>query len=77
LRVSKDTTGGRHGRERASDGETLLFGGRPIDVVYNRLVDFALEVHAALQAAYVGSNVVVTPNPRARALFADERNVLG
>jgi hypothetical protein len=41
------------------------------------LVDFALEEHAALQAAYVGSNVVVTPNPRARALFADKRNVLG
>jgi hypothetical protein len=45
--------------------------------VYNRLVDFALEEppHAALQAAYVNGNVVVTPNPRAHALFADKRNL--
>ena len=59
------------------DGNTLLFGGRPIDLVYNRLVDFALEEprHAALQAAYIGGNVVVTPNPRAHALFADKRNL--
>jgi hypothetical protein len=59
------------------DGETPLFGGRPIDLVYNRLVDFALEEpqHAGLQAAYVGGNVVVTPNPRAHALFADKRNL--
>jgi hypothetical protein len=59
------------------DGKTLLFQGRPIDLVYNRLVDFALEEtrHAQLQAAYVGGNVVVTPNPRAHALFADKRNL--
>ena len=59
------------------DGNTLLFGGRPIDLVYNRLVDFALEEprHAALRAAYIGGNVVVTPNPRAHALFADKRNL--
>ena len=58
-------------------GKALLFGGRPIDLVYNRLVDFALEEsrHAELQAAYVGGNVVVTPNPRAHALFADKRNL--
>jgi hypothetical protein len=45
------------------DGRTLLFGGRPIDLVYNRLVDFALEEprHAALRAGYIGGNVVVTP----------------
>ena len=59
------------------DGKALLFHGRPIDLVYNRLVDFALEEprHAALQAAYIGGNVVVTPNPRAHALFADKRNL--
>ena len=58
-------------------GKALLFGGRPIDLVYNRLVDFALEEsrHAELHAAYVGGNVVVTPNPRAHALFADKRNL--
>jgi hypothetical protein len=64
-------------KELLLDGKTLLFGGRPIDLAYNRLVDFALEEprHAALQAAYVGGNVVVTPNPHAHALFADKRNL--
>jgi hypothetical protein len=59
------------------DGKVLLFGDRPIDLVYNRLVDFSLDEkrHAALRAAYVGGNVVVTPNPRAHALFADKRNL--
>jgi hypothetical protein len=64
-------------KEILFDGKTLLFRGCPIDLVYNRLVDFALEEprHAALQAAYVGDNVVLTPNPRAHALFADKRNL--
>ena len=48
-------------KELHFDGKVLLIGGRPIDLVYNRLVDFALEElrHAALEAAYVGGNVVV------------------
>lgn len=64
-------------KELLLNGAALLFRGRPIDLVYNRLVDFALEEprHAALRAAYVGGNVVVTPNPRAHALFADKRNL--
>lgn len=64
-------------KELLFNGKALLFQGRPIDLVYNRLVDFALEEprHAALQAAYVGGNVVVTPNPRTHALFADKRNL--
>ena len=55
----------------------LLFDGQPIDLVYNRLVDFALErpEHAALRAAYLAGAVVVTPNPHAHALFADKRNL--
>lgn len=59
------------------DGEALLIGGRTIDLIYNRLVDFALEEprHTALREAYVGGKVVVTPNPRAHALFADKRNL--
>jgi hypothetical protein len=63
--------------ELSHSGNALTCGGRPIDLVYNRLVDFALEEprHAALRAAYVGGDVVVTPNPRAHALFADKRNL--
>ena len=75
----------RHGMEAviADAGELrferggLLFDGRPFDLVYNRLVDFALErpEHAALRAAYLADAVVVTPNPHVHALFADKRNL--
>lgn len=49
----------------------------PIDLVYNRLTDFALqdERHAALRQAYVAGAAVVTPHPRAHALQADKRNL--
>ena len=49
----------------------------PIDLVYNRLTDFALEVPAsdALRAAYLAGAVVLTPHPRAHALYADKRNM--
>ena len=52
-------------------------GDAPIDLVYNRLVDFALErpEHEALRAAYQNNAVVVTPNPRVHALYADKRNL--
>jgi hypothetical protein len=62
---------------RYVDGE-LRFQGQPVDLVYNRLVDFALDgpEHAALRAAYLDGAVVVTPAPRAHALFADKRNMV-
>jgi hypothetical protein len=55
----------------------LLVGSAPIDLVYNRLVDFALErpEHTVLRAAYEHNAVVVTPNPCVHALFADKRNL--
>jgi hypothetical protein len=55
----------------------LLLEGSEIDLVYNRLVDFALDrpEHAALRAAYDDGAVVVTPNPRNHALLADKRNL--
>ena len=51
---------------------------QPIDLVYNRLVDFAFDhpEHEALRAAYLHNAVVVTPNPRAHALHADKRNLV-
>jgi hypothetical protein len=59
------------------DGRAPRIEGRALDLVYNRLVDFALDEprHAALRAAYAEGAVVVTPNPRAHALFADKRNL--
>ena len=65
------------GRLRYQGGR-LLIDHQPIDLVYNRLVDFAfgLPEHDALRAAYVDDAVVVTPNPRVHALFADKRNLV-
>jgi hypothetical protein len=55
-----------------------LPAGLPADLVYNRLTDFDLSdpAHAALRAAYGAGGAVVTPHPRAHALFADKRNLI-
>lgn len=65
------------GRSLAYADGVLTFKGQTIDLVYNRLVDFALAQppHSALRAAYLDGAVVVTPNPRSHALFADKRNL--
>lgn len=49
----------------------------PIGFVYNRLTDFSLEASAntALRAAYLADSVVLSPHPRAHALYADKRNL--
>ena len=59
------------------DGATLRDASGPIDLVYNRLTDFALQTqgHAALREAYLAGATVVTPHPRAHALYADKRNL--
>lgn len=48
-----------------------------IDMVYNRLTDFALAdtANTALLQAYLGGAIALTPHPRAHALFADKRNL--
>ena len=63
--------------ELAYEHGRLHAGGEPIDLVYNRLVDFALDepAHAVLRTAYQDGAVVVTPNPRVHALLADKRNL--
>ncbi len=63
--------------------ELFRKGGRwwaqnePVDFVYNRLTDFALEqpAQAALREAYLDGEVVVSPNPRAHMRYADKRNL--
>ena len=59
------------------DGQ-LWSGSQVIDLVYNRSTDFALEApdHLALREAYLAGDVVLTPNPRVHALFADKRNLV-
>ena len=56
----------------------LWLGDRPVDLVYNRLVDFDLSEarHQALRDAYLAGDVVVSPNPRHHALLADKRNLV-
>jgi len=58
-------------------GGRLRHGGEPVDIVYNRLVDFPLSAggHEALREAYMAGAAVVTPSPRNHALFADKRNL--
>jgi hypothetical protein len=58
------------------DGQ-LWFEGEAIDLVYNRLTDFALTEpqHAHLRQAYLQDAVVLTPHPQAHALLADKRNL--
>ena len=60
------------------DKGRLWAEGAPVDLVYNRLVDFSLDnpAHAALREAYSSGAVVVTPNPRNHALLADKRNLV-
>jgi hypothetical protein len=56
----------------------LRHGETAIDLVYNRVTDFMLEqpAHAALCRAYRDGAAVVTPHPRAHALYADKRNLV-
>ncbi len=57
--------------------QALWHGNLRIDLVYNRLTDFGLEatLHRPLLEAYLAKAVVVTPHPRAHALYADKRNL--
>jgi hypothetical protein len=55
-----------------------LWHGRVlVDLVYNRLVDFYLELpeHETLRQAYLEGAAVITPHPRAHALFAAKQHL--
>jgi hypothetical protein len=64
--------------ELSFEAGKLLCRGQVVDLVYNRLTDFALEApqHAALRSAYLADAVVLTPHPQAHALYADKRNLV-
>ena len=57
--------------------QQLWCEGVAMDLVYNRLTDFALSepAHAHLREAYLDDAVVLTPHPQAHALWADKRNL--
>lgn len=57
--------------------DALEYDGQPIDLVYLRLTDFALEaaVSSDLKRVFQAGGVVMTPHPRLHALYADKRNL--
>ena len=59
-----------------AEGRLFDAAGR-VDMVYNRLTDFLLggPAHAPIRNAYLSGAAVVTPHPRAHALYADKRNL--
>jgi hypothetical protein len=61
-------------RELVIEAGQLWHAETAIDLVYNRLTDFWLEApaHAALARAFREDLAVVTPHPRAYALYADK-----
>ena len=56
----------------------ILFAEQPVDMIYNRLTDFALAQpeHELLRTAYLDGIVALSPHPRAHALYADKRNLI-
>ena len=55
----------------------LWHGDKRINLVYNRLTDFALAQpqNSAIRSAYLADAIALTPHPRAHALYADKRNL--
>ena len=64
--------------ELVHTGAGLTLHGQPVDLVYNRLTDFALDAppSRALREAWFAGSAVITPHPRAHALYADKRNLV-
>ena len=65
-------------QELAFRDGALWHGASRIDLVYNRLTDFALDApaNAALRAAWLSDAALITPHPQAHALYADKRNLV-
>ena len=65
-------------QELAFRDGALWHGDQRIDMVYNRLTDFALDApaNAALRAAWLADAALITPHPQAHALYADKRNLV-
>ena len=64
-------------QELRYENNAVLIGDRPIDLIYNRLTDFYLQEphHAVLAKAHVDGAVLVTPDPRAHALYGNKHNL--
>ena len=64
--------------ELAHGPEGLSLHGLPVDLVYNRLTDFSFDeaLSRPLREAWLAGSAVITPHPRAHALYADKRNLV-
>ena len=60
------------------EGGRVVIDGEPIDLIYNRSTDFYLESakSTVLRAAHISGAAIVTPDPRAHALYANKRNLV-
>jgi hypothetical protein len=65
-------------RDLVIKGERLVGPDGPVDLVYNRLVDFRLDepAHTALARAWHEGLATVTPHPGAWARYADKRHLI-
>jgi len=56
---------------------TIFAGDMKIDLIYNRLTDFDLSKaeHKALRQAWLDEAVILTPDPRHHAVYADKQNL--
>jgi hypothetical protein len=64
--------------ELRTAADRLECGGEPVDLVYNRLTDFYFQspAHHVLAVAYERDLAVITPHPRAHALYSSKRNLV-
>ena len=64
-------------KELSYRNNALWFSEYKIDLVYNRLTDFYLEKpeYQAIFEAYKHNAIVLTPHPKAHALYADKKNL--
>jgi hypothetical protein len=58
-------------------GDQVFVNGEPVDLVYNRSTDFYLQSPEAraVREAFERNLAVVTPNPKAHALYANKQNL--
>ncbi|MCX9156675.1 hypothetical protein OPU71_11125 [Niveibacterium sp. 24ML] len=64
-------------RDLRHENDQLWLADAVVDLVYNRSTDFAFESAAshALLHAWLNATAVITPHPRAHALYADKRHL--
>lgn len=65
-------------KELAYKKAAIFMGETKIDLIYNRITDFDFKnsFHSFLRQAWLDEAVVITPDPRHHALYADKQNLV-